>query len=245
LRDAAARHAAEHSAGRGQVAAGVRLAATVGYCSTVAVHELERLTAPELSRLIAGGVSRVVVPFGSIEHQGGHLPLGADAVLADAVGREVARRLGAVLAPTMRVGCAEQHMPLMGTITLRSQTLTDAAVAMAGSLAHHGFRVIVLLSTHGGNAAALRAAAARLDASLEGAIVRAPQGDVGPRPGAHSGEWLTSIMLAIRPDMVHLANASGDLADELQSADAQRGVDHLERFVASIVSDVRSATASQ
>ena len=209
------------------------------------MYELEALSAPELGRLLDGDTSLVVVPFGSIEHHGGHLAIGADAMLADAVGREVARRLDAVLAPTMRVGCAEQHMPLMGAMTLRAQTLTEIAVEMTDSLARHGFRVIVLLSTHGGNTAALSAAVARLDASPDDVVVLAPQGDVGPHPGAHSGEWLTSVMLAIRPDMVDLARASGDLDAELQSADAQRGVDHMERFVVSIVSDVRSALAVQ
>src|SRR4051794_37424175 len=84
------------------------------------MYLLEELTAPALSRLLNAGVSTAVVPFGSIEHHGGHLPLGADAVFADAVGREVARELDAVLAPTVRLGDAEQHARLPGTITLRA-----------------------------------------------------------------------------------------------------------------------------
>jgi creatinine amidohydrolase len=209
----------------------------------LAVYELETLTAPALGRLIDGGVSIGVVPFGSIEHHGGHLPVGTDAVLADAIGREVARRLDAVLAPTVRVGCAERHMQLLGTLTLHAETLTDVAVEMAESLARLGFRVIVLLSTHGGNAAPLDTAVTRLGMSLDGAVACAPQGDVGPQPGAHSGEWVTSVMLAIRPDLVEAERANVDLATELQSADPQRGARHLERFVASIVHGVRSATA--
>ena len=63
------------------------------------MYELERLTAAAMAQLLERGVSVAVVPFGSIEHHGGHLPLGTDALLADAIGREVAGRLGAVLAP--------------------------------------------------------------------------------------------------------------------------------------------------
>src|SRR4051812_15156424 len=108
------------------------------------VHELETLTASALRRLIDGGVVTAVVPFGSIEHQGDDLPIGADAILADAVGREVARRVGAVLAPTFRVGCAEQHAQLMGTLTLSAGTLTEVAVEVTESLERHGFTRIVL-----------------------------------------------------------------------------------------------------
>ncbi len=76
------------------------------------VHELERLTACQLQQLIDAGVSTVVVvvvPFGSVEHHGGHRPLGADAFLADAVGAQIAQRLGAVLAPTVGAGCSGRH----------------------------------------------------------------------------------------------------------------------------------------
>ena len=115
------------------------------------VHELERLTARQLQQLIEGGTSTAVVPFGSVEHHGGHLPLGADAILADAVGAEVARRLGAVLAPTVRVGCSDRHSHLPGTLTLGPETLTRLAIEHARALARHGFTLIVLLSAHGGN----------------------------------------------------------------------------------------------
>jgi creatinine amidohydrolase/Fe(II)-dependent formamide hydrolase-like protein len=206
------------------------------------VYALEALTAPELTRLVASGVRIVVVPFGSVEHQGGHLPIGADSVLADAVGREVARRLGAVLAPTLRAGCAEQHAEFAGTLTLRAGTLTDVAVELAESLARQGFTRIVLVSAHGGNQAALDEAVARLAAIAGGAVVCAPQGDVGPLPGAHSGQWLTSVMLALRPDLVSLDHAGNELADELREAGAERGAEHVERFVTSIVDAVPRAS---
>jgi creatinine amidohydrolase len=204
------------------------------------VYELETLRAPELRRLIDRGVSVAVVPFGSIEHHGGHLAIGADSVLADAVGREVARRLGAVLAPTVRVGCAEQHLRLTGTITLRAGTLTEVAIEQAESLARQGFGLIVLVSTHGGNRAALDAAVTRVNAAPDGAIACAPQGDVGPRPGAHSGQWLTSVMLALRPDLVDVEGAGTELRAELSGTDAARGARHLERYVDSIVQGVRA-----
>lgn len=209
------------------------------------MYELETLSARELRELIDSGASTVVVPFGSIEHQNGHLPLGADAILADAVGREVARRLDAMLAPTLRVGCSEQHQHLPGTLTLRDATLTAIATEQAHSLARQGFTHIVLLSTHGGNQGGLDAAVAQLDRSLTSAVAYAPGGDVGPDPGAHSGSWLTSVMLALRPDLVDLDKASTELAAELRTVDEKRGQDHIERFVHSIVDSLQGIDASQ
>src|SRR5699024_2476174 len=111
--------------------------------------------------------------------------IGADAVLADAVGREVARELDGVLVPSVRVGDAEQHAHLTGTMTLRADTLSDVAVELSESLIGQGFTLIVLVSTHGGNRGALETAVARLRATSSGAAVCAPRGDVGPQPGAH------------------------------------------------------------
>jgi creatinine amidohydrolase len=205
------------------------------------VYDLEELTAPALRRLLDAGVSTAVLPFGSIEHHGAHLAIGADAVLADAVGREVARALDAVLAPTVRVGDAEAHAHLLGTMTLHADTLSDLAVHLSESLIGQGFTLVVLASTHGGNRRALDAAVARLRATSTDAVVCAPAGDVGPRPGARSGEWLTSAMLALRPDLVELEHAGAELAGELRAASPERGARHIERFVASIVAGARAA----
>jgi len=207
-------------------------------------HQLDTLSAPTLREVIDSGIVTVVVPFGSIEHQGGHLPTGADSILADAVGRQLAERLPAVLAPTLRIGCAEPHQDLPGTITLRAATLTALAVEQAQSLARQRFQVVVLLSTHGGNRSALDAAVHELDSSLQDAIACAPRGEVA-NPGRHSGVWLTSVMLALRPDLVELDRADPVLREELMTASPEHGYEVLERFIASVVAAVRGATRSQ
>jgi creatinine amidohydrolase len=204
------------------------------------VQDLETLSARQLRASVASGTTTAVIPFGSIEHQGAHLPLGSDSLVADAVGREVARRLGALLAPTFRVGCAAGHAALPGTLSLRAETVSDLARGVARGLARDGIRAIAFVSTHGGNTEPLQAAVARLSETLPDCVVSAPKGDLGPSPGAHSGQWLTSVMLALRPDLVHIAAADGELAGELAQASAARGVEHLERFVESVVAQVRA-----
>lgn len=202
---------------------------------------LEEMTSSELERVIERGSRTVVVPFGSVEHHGRHLPLGADALLADVVGRAVADRVDAVLAPTVRVGCAEQHMHGAGTLTVPAETLRAVAFHVARSLVADGFRVIALVSTHGGNQAALEQATQQLNSEHRDVVVCAPRGDVGPDPGTHSGRWLTSVMLSLRPDLVDADAAGDDLKDEVRTATPESGAENLERFVHAIVQCVRQA----
>ena len=207
----------------------------------LSAHELDLLTAPALRRLIDRGITTAIVPFGSVEEQNGHLPLGADSLLADLAGREIAERLDAVLAPTTRIGVAQQHG---GTLSVPAETLTDTAVALAESLASQGFRLIVFLPTHGGNFEPLNSAVARFNEGHIGARACAPRGDVGPDPGSHSGKWLTSVMLALRPELVDLPAATDDLRAELQDADAHTGAANFERYVSSIVGQIKQQPAA-
>jgi creatinine amidohydrolase/Fe(II)-dependent formamide hydrolase-like protein len=131
-----------------------------GEGAPLSAHELERLTAPALARLLTGGISTVVVPFGSIEDQNGHLPMGADSLLADLVGAEVAARLDGVLAPTVRVGAPQHGLELL---SVAPETLADTALALADGLASRGFRLVVLLPIHGANVAPLNKTVARFN----------------------------------------------------------------------------------
>jgi creatinine amidohydrolase len=205
------------------------------------VVKLEEMSSLELRRAAERGVRIVVIPFGSVEHHGGHLPLGSDALLADFVGETVAGRLDAVLAPTIRVGYAEQHMSGIGTLSVPADTLRATASHVADSLIRHGFRVIALVSTHGANRPVLEEVARELNERRPDVVACAPTGDVGQNPGSHSGAWLTSVMLAIRPDLVDLACVEAGLADEVNAATAAQGADRLERFASSIVEQVQHA----
>jgi creatinine amidohydrolase/Fe(II)-dependent formamide hydrolase-like protein len=204
--------------------------------------KLEDLSSSELRRAIESGLATAVVPFGSVEGHGGHLPLGSDALLADFVGEAVAERLDAVLAPTVRVGCAAAHMQESGTLSMPPDTLRDVSLHVAQSLITHGFRVIVLVSTHGGNQAVLEEVARQLNEQHQEVLACAPRGDVGPAPGARSGKWLTSVMLVVRPDLVDVESADADIKDEARTATAAHGAVSLERFVSAMVETVRHQT---
>jgi creatinine amidohydrolase len=198
---------------------------------------LEELTWPEVRAEIEGGRDTVVMALGATEQHGPHMPLGTDALIGDAFARAVADRLDAFIAPTVRIGCSEHHLAFAGTLSVSTETFAAIVVDLVHSLGRHGFRRAVLLPSHGGNFGPLQAAVERLDAAdglevfaltdlsvlTEGTVaMSADRGVSASEAGVHAGEWETSLMLALHPELVHMERAevgyTGDLAIGLRRA---------------------------
>ena len=197
---------------------------------------LFEMTRPEVEEAIASGVDTVIITIGSTEQHGLHLPLGTDAIMGEALGQRVAHALGdTLLAPGMRIGCSEHHMDFAGSLTLSRQTFIGVVGDICRSLARHGFRHIVLLPTHGGNFAPLAKAVEAIRPELSGVNLIAftdlmafmdeifqtgKARKVTPeQAGAHAGEFETSIMLYLRPDLVAIDKAQpGYVGDQLRIA---------------------------
>jgi creatinine amidohydrolase len=197
---------------------------------------LFEMTRPEVEQAIAAGVDTVVVPLGSTEQHGLHLPLGTDAIWGEAIGDRVARALGnALLAPGITIGCSEHHMDFAGSLTLSKETFSAVVADVCRSLAHHGFGHIALIPTHGGNFAPLAKAVKAIRPELSGVnliaytdlmgfmdeIFRVGKAlEVTPEQvGGHSGEFETSLMLSVRPDLVAMDEAQpGYVGDQLSIA---------------------------
>lgn len=178
---------------------------------------------PTLARAIQADPI-VIVPVGSVEQHGAHLPVGTDAFAAEAVAREAALRWHddrpLLLLPTVWTGLSPHHMGLAGSITLRTDTFIGVLEDVCVSLLHHGVRRILLLNGHGGNVAALDVALARLGerelpTERVAAVTywhlvahRAAELRASRRGGTgHAGEFETSLMLAMRPELVVLDEA--------------------------------------
>jgi len=221
-----------------------------------ALH-LDRLTWPEVKAEIQNGRDTVVVPFGSTEQHGRHLPLGTDAVLGDEIGWGLAGRLNAFLAPTVRFGCSEHHLAFNGTISLGAETFGRIVTDVVASLSIHGFRRIVLLPTHGGNFKPLAEAVAKIEPAgevriyaftdlmgLVGAAAESSRslGVDAAKSGAHSGEWETSLMLALRPDQVKMDRATVGFMGELSEITSKvfDGIHNLDQN--GVLGDPRPAT---
>ena len=193
--------------------------------------EWSNLKAHEL-RARAGENAIVVVPVGSTEQHGPHLPVQVDALLAGEVARRAANRLAehhaVVVAPTVWCGLAEHHMALGGTITLDFETFHGLLRCICGSLTRHSFQRILLLNGHGGNITALNVIVGELTRELGSTIVTCSYWNVAAVRFAeilerqnnvmHAGEAETSMLLALKPHLVdteRLAEAKGAMAPEL------------------------------
>ena len=142
----------------------------------------------------------VLVPVGSTEQHGPHLPLATDSVIACAVAERAAERLpGPVLvAPVLAYGNSGEHADFPGTVSIGHEALTLVLVELVRSLAGWASRTI-LVNGHGGNARALAAAVTQLRA--EGHQV-AWTGCDFPGGDAHAGRTETSLMLHLAPGEV-------------------------------------------
>jgi len=199
----------------------------------VAVIELDRLSWPEVKAELEGGRDTVVIAFGATEQHGPHLPLATDALIGDHLARVVAERLDAFLAPTVRVGCSEHHLEFPGTLSVSEDTFGALVADLVFSLARGGFRRVVLIPTHGGNFGPLARALDKLG-PVEGLEIRALT-DLGAlftiaqtgadefgvplaEGGLHAGEWETSMLMAVRPELVHLDRGEPGYTGDMESA---------------------------
>jgi creatinine amidohydrolase len=178
----------------------------------------------DIQEALDAGFSRVVFGVGSNEQHGPHLPTCTDSLIADDLAYKVAEKLGKALqAPTINVGCSEHHMAFPGAISLRAETLKSLIRDYCVSLAKQGFKNIVILPSHGGNFNAVREVTDELNRSLEGTKVvsytdlkgllgfltefSSKYGITAGESGSHAGESETSMVLAIRKDLVDMKNA--------------------------------------
>lgn len=198
---------------------------------------LEDMTWEELSEVLKE-TDIVIVPVGSTEQHGPHLPLATDTIQATEIAKRTVVRLAeegikVVAGPTIPFGVAPYHMSFSGTITLSADTLKAVIKEVCTSLYHHGFRRFVLLLGHGGNYAVMQVAAQDLVIELpESKVIflnylpalesKYPEFLTSGRAEGHSGEGETARILLTHPDLVQMDRAQvyySRKADEAESDD--------------------------
>jgi creatinine amidohydrolase len=154
----------------------------------------------------------LVVPIGSLEQHGPHLPLDTDTRIARAVAdRLAAEHPDVVVAPAVPYGASGEHAAFPGTLLINHRVLADLIVELVRS-ARSAFAGVVVLSAHGGNAEGLGLAEEQCRRDGESVLfwsVRTPGGD------AHAGRTETSLMLALDPDAVRLSLAEPGCTEPL------------------------------
>ncbi|MGQ4389795.1 mycofactocin biosynthesis peptidyl-dipeptidase MftE [Streptomyces sp. SAS_270] len=166
------------------------------------VRRLGELTWPEVAAL--AGHSVLVVPVGSTEQHGPHLPFTVDTEIAQALAeRLAAAREWVVLAPPVHYGSSGEHAGFPGTLSI-GRAATELLLTELGRSAD-AFAAVAFVSGHGGNAVPVRRAVARLRDEGRRAHFWEPAGDGGD---SHAGRAETSAMLALRPAAVHQERAA-------------------------------------
>lgn len=185
--------------------------------------QLAEITWQEAKAAVESG-RLVIVPVGSTEAHGPHLPLDVDTHQAGHIARLVAERTGALVAPALAYGYATTWMGFAGTVTLQASTFETVVYEIVSSLLHHGFRHVVVLNGHRPNGTVIDVAARRaiddLPAGREAqvtalsywepgaakvhALRRSEIGGMG-----HACEFETSVQLATRPELVHMDRLEG------------------------------------
>jgi len=165
-----------------------------------------------------------VLPVATYEDHGPHLPVDVDVVLCNEICDRAVARIPqeAVLAPPVPHGYSPHHMDFHGTLTITWDTFIKYVKDVCCSLAHHGFKRILVVNGHGSNASPLDLAARLSIIEYQGEILCASVNHWDLRKAktvgaqlrdsdyggtSHAGEYETSLYLALRPDLVDMSKA--------------------------------------
>jgi len=179
------------------------------------------LTWPEARERLRN-VDVAILPVGSIEQHGPHLPLDTDAFDAQYLARKVAEACShprPLVLPLVPYGVSYHHEDFKGTISISNDTLSKMVYEIGTGAARNGVRKLVIINGHGGNSPALNDAAQRInqDTRIFVAVDTGETSDVDVEAlvetpnDVHAGEIETSTALAVRPHLVRMDRARRDV----------------------------------
>jgi creatinine amidohydrolase len=154
--------------------------------------------------------SLALVPVGSTEQHGPHLPEATDHLIAEAYAREAAERTGFLCTPTISVGVSPHHRQFNGTMWVDAPAFRTYVESLTRNLTYHGIDRVIYVNAHGGNVVHLREVGRRLrDAGDAYAIEWMWDESIPQRirelfetPGPHGGPKETAMIQYLRPDLV-------------------------------------------
>ena len=201
--------------------------------------EWTRLKASEIAAL-AKRDAIVILPIGSTEQHGPHLPVQVDSRLATEVAHRAARKMTArhptIVAPTIPYGMSEHHMSLSGTITLDYATMAAVLGCCCESMIRHGFRRIFVLNGHGGNTDGVYTFITEFTVRHRVPIAGGTYWNIAQKEIAailekqqyllHACEAETAMMLALTPELIDRDELSQMHGPYIPGLSAIAGVNH-------------------
>ena len=201
------------------------------------------LTQPEIAEQLQDN-PLVILPAGSVEQHGPHLPTGTDIYAANVISHAVAERMNGLVLPGGPLGVTPMHMPFEGTITLTPETYMRVVTETCVSTARHGAKYLLILNWHEGNSASLSIAAEALHRehgmtvlTVHACYVAAELWGHDCGGLTHGGEIEALAVMAHQPDLVHLdrIDYSSDQKHGLQMDKLRR-----TRSYQPVLTDIRS-----
>ncbi len=161
-----------------------------------------------------------LIPVGSTEQHGPHLPTKTDAFIAELLCKDVSKTAPELsfYMPSVSYGYNEHHLDFPATIHIHYETIIRLVIDIGKSLAHHGFEKIIIVNGHGSNVAPMEIAARRITleskhslcASLDYLAIAPEVFDLLEGEDAHAGEIETSLMMYLDPANVDMSKAERD-----------------------------------
>ena len=148
---------------------------------------------------------RAIIPVGSLEQHGMHLPVSTDSLIVEYVARMAAEQVGAFVLPVISYGVSFEHKPMFN-VSLRNSTLSTMICDACVSLAENRIKEIVILNGHHGNMGALQYIAQELHGKIPAdvAVHTVHYWHMLKHEFDHAGEVETSLVLAIAPELVRM-----------------------------------------
>ncbi|RKD86286.1 creatininase family protein [Halopiger aswanensis] len=171
----------------------------------------------EIKATAAKDGSLLVIPVGSIEQHGHHLPVATDTILVEAMVAGAAERAPedapVLVVPPVWSGFSPHHLSFGGTLSLEFANLRAVLEDVAVTGIENGFDAVCFVNGHGGNMALINAAVSTVGTSTDAEVLGTTyftlatdeiealrESEIGGM--AHGGEYETSLMLHLRPDLV-------------------------------------------
>jgi creatinine amidohydrolase len=201
------------------------------------------LTQPEIAAQLKKN-PLVILPQGSVEQHGPHLPAGTDIFAANAIAHAVAGKMDGLVLPGGPLGVTPLHMPFESTITLTPDTYIRVMIETASAAAQHGAKYLLILNWHELNIPSIGIAADAMHRqhgltvlTVQACFVAEEMFGKNCNGLTHGGEIEALAVLAHRPDLVHL-----DRIDNASDPAHGRKMDKLRRTRSyqPVLKDVRS-----